>query len=112
MGRWLDQFSYRAEHLVKIPKRGEPLTINQAMNRSRTKLGLDLPTWLSITFVNVETPRFREPIDPFLVLLAACAVSTAAWRLLLRGAPVRRRRRTSELAGDDAQLVKMVQRLA
>ena len=28
-------------------------------------------------FVNVETPRFREPIDPFLLLLAACAVSTA-----------------------------------
>lgn len=36
---------------MKTPKRGEPLTINQAMNRSRTKLGLDLPTWLSITFV-------------------------------------------------------------
>jgi len=33
---------------------------------------------LSIVFVNVETPRFREPIDPFLLLLAACAVSTAA----------------------------------
>ncbi|MFZ0387878.1 MAG: glycosyltransferase family 39 protein [Solirubrobacteraceae bacterium] len=32
---------------------------------------------LSILFVNVETPRFREPIDPFLLLLAACAVSTA-----------------------------------
>jgi 4-amino-4-deoxy-L-arabinose transferase-like glycosyltransferase len=68
--------------------------------------------WLSITFVNVETPRFREPIDPFLVLLAACAVSTAVGRLLLRGAPIRRRRRAPELAGDDAQLVKMVQRLA
>jgi 4-amino-4-deoxy-L-arabinose transferase-like glycosyltransferase len=33
---------------------------------------------LTILFVNVETPRFREPIDPFLVLLAACAISTAA----------------------------------
>ena len=32
---------------------------------------------LTILFVNVETPRFREPIDPFLLLLAACAVSTA-----------------------------------
>ena len=49
--------------------------------------------WLSITFVNVETPRFREPIDPFFVLLAACAVATAARRVLvplgLGGAPVR-----------------------
>ena len=72
--------------------------------------------WLSITFVNVETPRFREPIDPFLVLLAACAVATAARRVLvrlgLRGAPVRRRGRAPELAGHDAELVKMVKRLA
>jgi hypothetical protein len=29
---------------------------------------------LSVVFVNVETPRFREPIDPFLLLLAGCAV--------------------------------------
>jgi hypothetical protein len=65
--------------------------------------------WLSITFVNVETPRFREPIDPFLVLLAACAVATGAHRGLgLSGAPVRRRRRAPELAGDHAELVKMV----
>jgi hypothetical protein len=69
--------------------------------------------WLSITFVNVETPRFREPIDPFFVLLAACAVATAAHRLLrLGGAPVRRRGRAPELAGDHAELVKMVERLA
>lgn len=33
---------------------------------------------LTILFVNVETPRFREPIDAFLLLLAACAASTAA----------------------------------
>jgi 4-amino-4-deoxy-L-arabinose transferase-like glycosyltransferase len=32
---------------------------------------------LTILFINVETPRFREPIDPFLVLLAACAVTRA-----------------------------------
>ena len=69
--------------------------------------------WLSIAFVNVETPRFREPIDPFFVLLAACAVATAAHRVLrLRRAPVRRRGGASELTGDHAQLVKVVQRLA
>jgi hypothetical protein len=33
---------------------------------------------LTILFINVETPRFREPIDPFLVMLAACAVAHAA----------------------------------
>jgi Dolichyl-phosphate-mannose-protein mannosyltransferase len=36
---------------------------------------------LSVVFINVETPRFREPIDPFLVLLAAAGVSALAARL-------------------------------
>jgi 4-amino-4-deoxy-L-arabinose transferase-like glycosyltransferase len=53
---------------------------------------------LSIVFINVETPRFREPIDPFLLLLAACAMSAALRRVRGRGrgrlglsrAPVRR----------------------
>ena len=36
---------------------------------------------LSIVPVNVETPRFREPIDAFLLLLAACALSTLWERL-------------------------------
>jgi len=39
---------------------------------------------LTILFINVETPRFREPIDPFLVLLAACAVAHAAGYLRSR----------------------------
>jgi 4-amino-4-deoxy-L-arabinose transferase-like glycosyltransferase len=52
-----------------------------------TKAARRAPPWLwslpilyalTILFVNVETPRFREPIDAFLLLLAACAVSTAA----------------------------------
>lgn len=30
---------------------------------------------LSVVLVNVETPRFREPVEPFLVLGAACALS-------------------------------------
>ena len=36
-----------------MAKRGEPLPINQAMNRPRAKLGLDLSTWMAIVFVNV-----------------------------------------------------------
>jgi hypothetical protein len=52
-----------------------------------TRLARRAPPWLwampvlyalTILFINVETPRFREPIDPFLVLLAACAVARAA----------------------------------
>jgi hypothetical protein len=64
---------------------------------------------LSVVFINVETPRFREPIEPFLVLLAACAVTSAG--SVLGGAPVRRRWGASELPGH-AQAVQMVQRLA
>jgi 4-amino-4-deoxy-L-arabinose transferase-like glycosyltransferase len=50
-----------------------------------TKAARRAPPWLwtlpilyalTIVFINVETPRFREPIDAFLVLLAACAVSS------------------------------------
>ena len=36
-----------------MTKRGEPLPINQAMNRSRAKLGLELSTWLVIAFVSI-----------------------------------------------------------
>ncbi len=69
---------------------------------------------LSVVFINVETPRFREPIEPFLVLLAACAVTTAgaAVRSVLRGAPVRGGGRAPELAGGHAERVQMVQRLS
>jgi 4-amino-4-deoxy-L-arabinose transferase-like glycosyltransferase len=43
--------------------------------------GLPLLYALTIVLVNVETPRFREPIDVFLILLAGCAVATALQRL-------------------------------
>ena len=34
-------------------KRGQPLPVNQALNRRRTKLGLELSTWMVIVFVTV-----------------------------------------------------------
>ena len=41
---------------------------------------------LSVVLVNVETPRFRAPVDPFLALLAACAlVSWSRGAGLMRG---------------------------
>jgi 4-amino-4-deoxy-L-arabinose transferase-like glycosyltransferase len=61
---------------------------------------------LSVVLVNAETPRFREPIDAFLLLPAACAVAAA-----LRRAPVRRVHR-APLAARSAQLVEVRQRLA
>jgi hypothetical protein len=37
--------------------------------------------FLSVVFLVVETPRYRTPIDPFLVLLAAAAVATGFERV-------------------------------
>jgi len=36
-----------------MTRRGEPLPINQAMNRSRAKLGLELSAWLVIVFFSI-----------------------------------------------------------
>ena len=36
-----------------MTKRGNPLPINQALNRSRAKLGLELSTWMVIAFLSV-----------------------------------------------------------
>jgi 4-amino-4-deoxy-L-arabinose transferase-like glycosyltransferase len=83
-----------------------------------TKLARSAPKWiwavplllaLSVVVVNVETPRFREPVDPFLILLAAAGLATLATRL--RGAPVVGERRAAVTARP-AQLVEMVERLA
>ncbi|HEY3728384.1 MAG TPA: glycosyltransferase family 39 protein [Solirubrobacteraceae bacterium] len=71
--------------------------------------GLPLLYALSIVLINVETPRFREPIDVFLILLAGCAVTAVLERL--RGAPVRGDRRAPKLTGH-AQLIEVVERLA
>jgi hypothetical protein len=38
--------------------------------------------FLGVVFLVVETPRYRTPIDPFLILLAAAAVVAAAGRVL------------------------------
>jgi hypothetical protein len=85
-----------------------------ARRAPRWMWGVPLLFFLSVVFINVETPRFREPIDPFLVMLAACAVATGAERAATRfsgRAPVRRRGQTP-LAAGDRQLVKVVKRLA
>jgi hypothetical protein len=44
-------------------RRGEPVPINQALNRPRAKLGLDLSTWMAIVFVCVTVflVGFRMP---------------------------------------------------
>ncbi len=64
-------------------KRGEPLPINQALNRPRAKLGLDLSTWMVIVFVTVTVflAGFR-----FLAILSFPTLVGGAW-LIVRTHP-------------------------
>lgn len=41
------------ELAMQTMKRGEPLPINQALNRPREKLGLTLPVWLGIVMISI-----------------------------------------------------------
>ena len=64
-------------------KRGEPLPINQALNRPRAKLGLDLSAWMAIVFVTVTVflVGFR-----MLAILALPTLAGGAW-LIVRNHP-------------------------
>lgn len=64
-------------------KRGEPLPINQALNRPRAKLGLELSTWMVIVFVTVTVflAGFR-----FLAILSFPTLVGCAW-LIVRTHP-------------------------
>jgi type IV secretory pathway VirB3-like protein len=66
-----------------MTKRGEPLPINQAMNRPRAKLGLDLSTWMAIVFVNVTVflVGFR-----LLAMMSFPTMAVGAW-LIVRKHP-------------------------
>jgi hypothetical protein len=64
-------------------KRGEPLPINQALNRARAKLGLDLSAWMAITFVCVTVflVGFR-----MIAILSFPMLASGAW-LIVRKHP-------------------------
>ena len=66
-----------------MTKRGEPLPINQALNRPRAKLGLDLSAWMAIVFVCVTVflVGFR-----LLAIMAFPTLAIAAW-LIVRKHP-------------------------
>ena len=66
-----------------MTKRGEPLPINQAMNRSRAKLGLELSTWMVIAFVSIAV--FLVGFRAIAVLTFPC-LAIGAW-LIVRKHP-------------------------
>jgi type IV secretory pathway VirB3-like protein len=66
-----------------MTKRGEPLPINQALNRPRAKLGLDLSAWMTILFVSVTVflVGFR-----MVAIIAFPSLAAGAW-LVVRKHP-------------------------
>jgi len=68
---------------MHMTKRGEPSAINQALNRPRTKLGLDLSAWMAIVFVCVTVflVGFR-----MLAILSFPTLAGGAW-LIVRNHP-------------------------
>jgi type IV secretory pathway VirB3-like protein len=66
-----------------MTKRGEPLPINQALNRPRAKLDLDLTAWMVIVFVcgTVFLVGFRV-----VAMIAFPTLAVSAW-LIVRKHP-------------------------
>ena len=66
-----------------MARRGEPQAINQALNRPRAKLGLDLTAWMAIAFVCVAVflVGFR-----LLAMMAFPSLAIGAW-LIIRKHP-------------------------
>jgi len=66
-----------------MSRRGEPQAINQALNRPRAKLGLDLTAWMAIAFVCVAVflVGFR-----LLAMVAFPSLALGAW-LIIRKHP-------------------------
>ena len=67
--------------------------------------------WLSVALVNAETPRFREPLDAFAILLASCAIATAVRFVAGRLAAPARGHRGAPVTARPRQLVEMRQGL-
>ncbi len=66
-----------------MTRRGEPQAINQALNRPRAKLGLDLTAWMAIVFVCIAVflVGFR-----LLAMMAFPTLTIGAW-LIIRKHP-------------------------
>ena len=61
---------------MQIAKRGEPLPINRALNKSRTKLGLTLPMWMGVSIVSIVALLLHLY---FVSLLSFVVVTSTCW---------------------------------
>jgi hypothetical protein len=68
---------------MQTTKRGEPLPINHALNRSRQKLGLSLPIWMGIVILSILALLLRF----YLLSIAIFVVTTGVCWLTVRRHP-------------------------
>ncbi len=73
----------KCELTMQTAKRGDPVPINQVLNKPREKLGLSLPTWLAIVMVCVLA--FLAGFH-MLAVMAFPLLATACW-LIVRKHP-------------------------
>jgi hypothetical protein len=59
---------------MQITKRGEPLAINQALNKSRQKLGLSLPIWMGIVIASLMALLLRFFLLSIVMFIAITAI--------------------------------------
>jgi hypothetical protein len=68
---------------MQTAKRGEPLPINQALNKPREKLGLSLPIWMGIVIASTVVLLLRF----YLLSLAIFIVIAGTCWLIVRKHP-------------------------
>ena len=59
---------------MQMTKRGEPLAINQALNKSRQKLGLSLPIWMGIVIASLMDLLLRFFLLSIVMFIAITAI--------------------------------------
>ena len=59
---------------MQMTKRGEPLAINQALNKPRQKLGLSLPIWMGIVIASLLALLLRFFVLSILIFISITAI--------------------------------------
>ncbi len=63
-----------ARLIMQMTKRGEPLAINQALNKSRQRLGLSLPIWMGIVIMSLLALLLRYFVLSILIFISITVV--------------------------------------
>ena len=64
---------------MQTTKRGDPLAINQALNKPRQKLGLSLPIWMGIVIASLMALLLRFFV---LAVVMFFAITALCWMIV------------------------------